>query len=550
MDLSTNIIRNVYNIGTNSCDVGTQYCTDGYALYFPCLKNITKGQDVCFDFYVVDYAGRTEYVQDIANGGDGSTSGKELTDLRDVNAISLNLTGAFGCQYGTFSYPDDIESLQLEKYPIVYSDDFGKRKVCILDIQRVEIDNDGPYYNITDNFYSGTNVTVSAKNTPTHIFEGWAIITENEEECTEDTIYDDIVSHKPEYTFTIIEDTYLVAVYRPRKVYTVISATENLSSYFDVNYNHISYILSNRINDGFDDIEAGESEGSAFDSIEVLEGYKMAVKCIPSADRIGNDQDGDTDTRFRFEKWIDGYDKYGRVFTIGEDTSVFENGDIIALNAICYDNPIPYYDLENIDLPYSNEFDEDGIHIETGGINPDIPNIDDMDFYGDEHIINVDDVCQMFIDTEGYLYFNNGGSITIDPGDIEEGIKIIVHAKSDDSCELQVIINVNGNDYTSTKTISSHSIQKYEFYFSKCAKSNIVIKSIGTCLVDKIEVCREEFVDKGKARLCLDSKTTSNIPSGPLSVNGAIMVNGQSYGLASTQIGIVNKLPKITLNIE
>ena len=130
--LTTNIIRNVYNIGTNSCDNGPTTCMEGYALYFPCLKDITKGQDACFDFYVADYAGRNEYLLNAANGNlddagnpNGDDNGKELADLRDVDAISLNLIGAFNCPYGTFSYPDNITSLQTEEYPVVYTNDFG-----------------------------------------------------------------------------------------------------------------------------------------------------------------------------------------------------------------------------------------------------------------------------------------------------------------------------------------------------------------------------------------------------------------------------------------
>ena len=57
-----------------------------------------------------------------------------------------------------------------------------------------------------------------------------------------------------------------------------------------------------------------------------------------------------------------------------------------------------------------------------------------------------------------------------------------------------------------------------------------------------------KIIDKGKAQFCLPSEVTSKLPSGPLSVNGAIMVNGKSYGLATTQIGAVNRLPKITIN--
>ena len=81
--LTTNIIRNVYNIGTNSCDAGTQYCADGYALYFPCLKDITKGQDVCFDFYVADYAGKNAYdiaAANAANNLNGSNGNGNGTD--------------------------------------------------------------------------------------------------------------------------------------------------------------------------------------------------------------------------------------------------------------------------------------------------------------------------------------------------------------------------------------------------------------------------------------------------------------------------------------
>ena len=88
----------------------------------------------------------------------------------------------------------------------------------------------------------------------------------------------------------------------------------------------------------------------------------------------------------------------------------------------------------------------------------------------------------------------------------------------------------------------------YEIYFSKCNKSNIQITAYGDCLIDMIEVCKEEIIDKGKAQLCLPPEVTENLPSGPLSVNGAIMVNGKSYGLAQTTIGSVNKLPKITIN--
>ena len=88
--LTTNIIRNVFNIGTNSCDAGTQYCSEGYALYFPCLKDITKGQDACWEFYVADYGAKGAYNlaaadPNISDDDLANLAGKETVDLRDAD---------------------------------------------------------------------------------------------------------------------------------------------------------------------------------------------------------------------------------------------------------------------------------------------------------------------------------------------------------------------------------------------------------------------------------------------------------------------------------
>ena len=143
----------------------------------------------------------------------------------------------------------------------------------------------------------------------------------------------------------------------------------------------------------------------------------------------------------------------------------------------------------------------------------------------------------------GYLYFNNG-TLVLSSAGVEDGIMINIYAKADDYCEMTVTVN----GAFATQTISQEEFMKYSFLIRKCNKANIEISVDGECLVDKIEICKEEIIDKGKAMLCLDAETTANLPSGPLSVNGAIMVNGKSYGLATTQIGTVNKLPKITIN--
>ena len=539
--LTTNIIRNVYNIGTNACSDGPGYCAEGYALYFPCLKDITKGQDVCFDFYVVDFAGKN--AKDIAAALDPNTdtgSGKELADLRDVDALSLNLIGVFNCPYGTYSYPDNISSLQTENYPLMYSEDFGKRCLCHLDVIKIDSESDASDFGEgkSADFYSGTEVRLRAEDTPTHIFKGWAILDDEDEDCPEETWDDCIKSYDRDYNFIIETDMIVFAVYRPREVYSVISSTTNRHSYFIVTYNNITYLaVSNRPDEGYDD---------GYDVIEnVLEGYHMFVKCIPCEDILGSD----LDEMYVFLKWKDGVTQRCRCFEIGKDTSNFtsKNSNVIKLQAVCDDTPVDPYELidDGSGCVYDDIFDEEGVHI----LNVE-ESEDDVErfcnYQGDEYVISFDNVLQQFIEETGYLYFNNG-TLILTSLDVEDGIKVVIQAKAyneEDDCEMTVTVN----GYSSTVSLANDEFKQYEFLFRKCDKQNIVITTDGECLIDLIEVRREEIIDKGKAQFCLPAEVTANLPSGTLSVNGAIMVKGKSYGLATTQIGTVNRLPKITIN--
>ena len=563
MDLSTNIIRNVYNIGTGACDTGTQYCSDGYALYFPCLKDITKGQDVCFDFYLVDMAGRSAYVSSLSNQ-DGSPSlspNNELADLRDVDGISLNLIGMFNCPYGTFSYPNNISSLQLEEYPLVYEEDFGERKPCTLSVIKccdddVDVDSDSKILS----FYSGTTITLNAIDTENYIFVGWyKLREEDDEECPDETMDDFIDSKNSTYTFTIQENTIIIAIYRKRESYSVIVDSNNKSSWFKISYRGEEYDLWNRDGEIFDEIESSVS-GIDHSLLEnVLEGYHMAVWCVPSSDEIGNSDD-DSKSYYKFDRWSDMNTDNGRLFEIGKDTKAFEKKkNFIALKAKC-SGPVDDYSFEYNEIPYADDFDndDDGIYIKIKNTTPygeDNPyvliddyddSIDDediisiYDFCGDSHTISADEVYQKYVEEKGYAYFNQG-TLVLSSAGIVDGIKICIHAKSDDSCKITV--TVNGTP--STQIISTDEFNNYEYYFSRCNQSNIIIKSNGECLIDKIEVYREKFTNKGKAQFCLDAETTANLPSGKISVNGAVVVNKHAYGLATTQIGNVNKLPKI-----
>ena len=539
--LTTNIIRNVYNIGTNACSDGPGYCAEGYALYFPCLKDITKGQDVCFDFYVVDFAGKN--AKDIAAALDPNTdtgSGKELADLRDVDALSLNLIGVFNCPYGTYSYPDNISSLQTENYPLMYSEDFGKRCLCHLDVIKIDSKSDASDFGEgkSADFYSGTEVRLRAEDTPTHIFKAWAILDDEDEDCPEETWDDYIKSYDRDYNFIIETDMIVFAVYRPREVYSVISSTTNRHSYFIVTYNNITYLaVSNRPDEGYDD---------GYDVIEnVLEGYHMFVKCIPCEDILGSD----LDEMYVFLKWKDGVTQRCRCFEIGKDTSKFtsKNSNVIKLQAVCDDTPVDPYELidDGSGCVYDDIFDEEGVHIlNVEESEDDVERF--CDYQGDEYVVSFDNVLQQFIEETGYLYFNNG-TLRLTSLDVEDGIKVVVQAKAyneEDDCDMTVTVN----GYSSTVSLVNDEFKQYEFLFRKCDKQNIVITTDGECLVDLIEVHREEIVDKGKARFCLPSEVTANLQSGKLSVNGAIMVNGKSYGIPTTQIGTVNKLPKITIN--
>ena len=46
----TNFLNTIYN--ASGCGVSTNYCGSGYSLYFPCLTEITRGQNICFDFHI------------------------------------------------------------------------------------------------------------------------------------------------------------------------------------------------------------------------------------------------------------------------------------------------------------------------------------------------------------------------------------------------------------------------------------------------------------------------------------------------------------------
>jgi hypothetical protein len=94
----------MYIYGNNTgCSINNE-CEFGYSLYFPCVGTLTRGENACFDFYIVNNATKKEI------------------DLRDVDDITLNISGRYNCNFGSFSYPENIKSLQVEKFSDVISE--------------------------------------------------------------------------------------------------------------------------------------------------------------------------------------------------------------------------------------------------------------------------------------------------------------------------------------------------------------------------------------------------------------------------------------------
>ena len=129
-----------------------------------------------------------------------------------------------------------------------------------------------------------------------------------------------------------------------------------------------------------------------------MEGYHFVAKCIPNVNVISNNPNHKK-TTYEFVKWSDGNTSRCRLFVAGGDD------EIIKLKAKCV-GPVPYFEYEDETILYNDEFDTDGIHIDT-----DFLNVDITDYYGDEYTVSSYDVDHKFIDGKGYLYFNNKSTL-------------------------------------------------------------------------------------------------------------------------------------------
>lgn len=472
----------------NNCNVNNE-CESGYSLYFPCLKSITRGEKVCFEFYIVD------------------NSNKEEVDLREIEDISLNMFGRYNCNFGNFSYPENIKSLQYEEFSEnIYSIDFSniinevKLYIDIVDEKHELIESflyDGSFYldvaiegavGYFINEYEDYNVlNLQGYDTNTYMFLGWNI-DENEEECNSENIYDYLINSR-KLTYNIDKDYTVRAVYQKRREYVIQMANDNYNSSFIVDY-------------------MGEKTFIREDEyINVLEGHDVKISCIP------NDV-----MSYRFVRWEDGYENPYRIFNINGDNLT------IQLKAYCSLRDINNEYIDNIDESKLNKFQK---------IYPEIRHNIFLDsYYIDNIYVNkceidiLNNIPYIKIIGDGYLQILNIN---------EEGNLMLLLDNVGGDCKLFI------NNYENLSSIT----EKNEFTF-EFNKEIMTLTGNNSCIFG-FSLYKEVIYDKGKCMLCLNSDDTLKLHTGHITVDGGVIVNDNPYGIPSVKIGSVTNITPLVV---
>ena len=517
--------QNITNLGSG-CGDGTNYCNDGYSLYFPCLKNITRGESVCFDFYIAD------------------NSTKDVVDLRDVDAITIELSGRFGCVYGDYSYPDDIFSLQREDYSYaVFEETFDGENIYTLNVVPVSLDfeeYDG--YSVkgrVGKYYSGDEVILRAYDTKDKIFVGWgdASILENDDIDSCSLTFDDIKIEPNrrngyelseggyQLKFNISKDTYIFAVYRDRAEYSLTIDWDNSEGLeYIVWYDGKKYELTDVKNTQL------SNDGNTIDSVvTVLEGHKFQISAVPypytDIDKSDIDDSDEKLYKGGFLCWNDYVVNMTRVFTMDRNMSLYA---FIDKDISVSDVEIPSYE-EVWESHRLEEHSIDSKSIDAGSYNENI--------YIDNGIIE-------YGDGFGHLIIGPDSKVILMGISDEYGIKMVIDASSDSSdSDISVITASCGEEGPYTVDVGQKN--EYSFFFRR--GGDIIISSSEEVVIDRITIYREDIIDKGLCQLCVPGEDTLNFHRGPLYAGGVIMVNGKSYGLPVTMIGNINNLKKILM---
>lgn len=641
---STNIVngvaytRNVLNLGGNGCNSGPNYCQEGYSFFIPCIKNITRGQNVCFQFYIAD-----KLNQDTLDLGDFGNS----PDDCGLEALTVQLTGPFGCAYNTYTYPDDIKSLQYDEFSEIVCDGFDGN-IYHLDLGYLEFDPDnhtlreipdkevseGDWYSgynadmvgYVGEFFEGEVPNLEASDSTTHIFVGWTTPEILSNLCANFTVDDLVFStdRKWNYGKPITEDVILYAVYRPRRKYIVKTSFENRHSFFMFMSDDRTIMLSDKVRD----------------FAEVYEGHYFYVDCCPT---IFKDKDGETYT-YNFKKWPDGEVRRMREYFASDD--IFTNGELNLL-AYCWDEKVHIEQNQNIrdEIPMRpNNFRS------CKATEKEIRDIV-VDYFASDNVIDYKGVMQSYGNTDdnyiilskdGYLIFDAEPEgvcdlrmvMTIDTSNLPDPpvFDIPVEPLPDDEenqeeeenqenqenqesenassetkkttvplrCEamdrfyennfayqewlhkqgyhkhgtpkddegsesdssesesefiepeipkisIGDVMVKNGNTQI-TASIYSKEDNELIFDFKNCEDGVFEITTnVDELRIDNICVYVRTIINKGKMELCIPPEDTLKFYTGILNMNGVISVCGNTFGMDSVQIGVVNGLNPISI---
>jgi hypothetical protein len=475
-------------------------CESGYSLYFPCIKNVTRGENTCFEFYVVDNVEKQE------------------VDLRDVNDITLNMSGRYNCNFGSYSYPEHIKYIQYEDFSVnLYDTDLSDIIIHNVDMYIDEVDE---YYNVISSFILGSEnfrlcidgvvgkflegsekygvLDLVANDTSDYIFLGWYV--EENDECESGNKYDRLIKSN-RLTFNVTDDFVIRAVYRKRKTYDIKISPDNVNSTFVVYYmNRTTNLNSDQY-------------------VKVLEGHDVKLRCLPYEIYTSDNQIKPS----KFLKWDDGFESPIRVLKVGGDNQT------IYLKAYCLYNEEIVEDvtyIDNID-PYElnkfsvlNPYNRKELFIDSYFF--------DNIYVRDCDIISVDGVSHIFLYRGGYIQIVNIS---------ETGrLRISLGVKSG-KCRLYV------GDIEILPTDDTNNIFIFDYNGEE-----IIIKGDGL-YVSGLSLSKEVIYDKGKCRFCLNSDETLKLQPGEITVDGGVVVNENPYGISPVKIANVTTITPLKINI-
>lgn len=474
----------------NTCSVNNE-CESGYSLYFPCVGTLTRGENACFDFYIVD-----------------NTTKKEV-DLREVDDITLNMSGRYNCSFGSFSYPENIKSLQVEKFSeLVYGVDFSdiinhvKLYIDVVDENHQLLEShlfdenlvlDIAIEGAVGYFLNGSDtdgiLNLMGYDTKSYMFLGWNI-DESDSECDLENIYDFLIKSR-NLRYNVSDDLVIRAVYQKRREYTVQMDEDNFNSSFIVEYMGEKIVIR-------------ENE-----TVEVLEGHDVKVSCIPNDVKP-----------YRFVKWDDGYKNPYRVIAVSGDELN------ITLKAQCTLN-------ENIEL------ENYGDNIDTSTLNnfktiyPEIKDSIFIDeFYIDNLYINN---CEIdVLNDVPYIKIINDGYIQISNINKKGNLKLSLNSIGAD-CRFLI------DNYEVLPSV----IERNEFLFEFNGGIMTLVGN-GSCIFG-MKIYKEVIYERGKCMFCLTSDDTLKLHPGDLTVDGGVIVNGNPYGISPVKFARVTDITPLII---